>query len=315
MYIFAEPVTDEQAESIQTTNRDKIREWEKSILGTDIEEKPERDINSTAFISPSAASSTKSSTDVAAEPGPTNLELAAKNVEQDETSEILPEVSAPLGSDALVGAAEKSNKPADQTASNVDATKVTGFSKIISEHAASLEAKSETSEPQPLEAGKPPTTSASGVAEPEPNFPPPEPIPDTSLAGDTSLLSSIKPDTPPPGPLFGTILSIRSTVNNAHVLRPSNPFTTSDKWDIHYTLANIDTPARCWSLFNACKARRHKEMSEEARQKSYDNDYFKNMLRRITEEGRVWREGLEEEERVEREKGGGVRGKRTSFEE
>ena len=108
------------------------------------------------------------------------------------------------------------------------------------------------------------------------------------------------------GPLAAYVLTINNRVNGRPVTRPRNPFTEKDEWEVAYSLLSIDNPQRAWALYNMCKQRRHKEMGED-KKKARDMDYFKNLLKRVTEDGRTWRREVDAKEQQERDEGKGAK--------
>ncbi|KAL9059738.1 MAG: hypothetical protein Q9162_001039 [Coniocarpon cinnabarinum] len=235
MYVFAEPVTEGQAESIQDANKEKIREWERSILhGAPTEE------------GQSASNREHTEQDNPSKEG--SLADAADNVEQDMTSKLMAHSA---------GQHSKTSQEGDIAGSSIaDAMRHNGA------NATADSSKEQTS------------NSDSQAASPEPDA----------------------------GPLAAYVLTISNRVNGKYVTRPRNPFTAEDNWEIRYSLLPIDNPKRAWTLYNMCKARRSKELGEE-KKKDRDMDYFKNILRRITAEGKKYREEVEAKDEDERSRG------------
>ena len=214
MYIFIEPVTEEETVRIQTMNRDKIEQWEQNLLKS----------------------------------GMTGQEGQEVNVEQDATSAIL----------APVNATERPDTSPLETQSKSEGN--------ISELGQTLSQASFT---------------------------------DTNEVSDTAQEQS-GPEQPQK-PILAYELFTHSHVNNHYVIRPSNDFPSSAKWDVSYELNPITNEARAQALYIACKTRRQKEFSGD--RKLGGDTYYKNILRRMTEEGRQFREEMNKLEEREREEG------------
>ena len=226
MYIFAEPVTEEQADAIQSTNKHKIEEWERSLLH-----------GAPSHAAESDSSGTHENGKLTLDES--EIKSAAYNIEQDVTSEFLPQSGDQEWQDRST-----------ESSSDPEATSL------------SL----------------------------------PKELRESELDADKSEVSE------DPGPLTAYVLSVTNHVNEKTVPRPRNPMTEADKWEISYSLSPVEDPVRAWKLYDMCRQRRYKEMSEESKQDD-ENDFYKNILKRVTADGRRWREQIEQQEQNERAEG------------
>lgn len=102
------------------------------------------------------------------------------------------------------------------------------------------------------------------------------------------------------GPVLAWQLYTYSHINKTYYARPPSTMTSDDAWDLSYELKRI-SESRAPTLYKACKERRRKELSEEEERR--DHDYYRDMLRSISEEGKKWREGIDRIEEKERQEG------------
>lgn len=126
-------------------------------------------------------------------------------------------------------------------------------------------------------------------------------IDDTESPADSSFLESeseSKSSSSSQGPLLGMTLRIQSKVNGNRVARPQNIMSAGDVWEIECTLDEISQPTRAWSLYQALQQRRFKELND-AKGREKENDFYKDILRRIARGGKEWRQSVEARERAE----------------
>ncbi|KAI9864561.1 MAG: hypothetical protein M1813_003050 [Trichoglossum hirsutum] len=89
--------------------------------------------------------------------------------------------------------------------------------------------------------------------------------------------------------LLAMTLSIRNKVNGRYVLRPDN-LTERDSWTVEYSLAEVSTASRAWSLYGACQTRRKKALeANDANQGDVATNYYLRMIRELSKAGRSWR--------------------------
>ncbi|KAI4116332.1 MAG: hypothetical protein LQ345_003229 [Seirophora villosa] len=90
-------------------------------------------------------------------------------------------------------------------------------------------------------------------------------------------------------------LTVRNLVNGSSVLRPVH-LQPDDQWTVEYSLDEVPTAERAWSLYQACQVRREKKLDEDKAHRK-DNDYVNGYITRLREmsrNGAVWREKQDE---------------------
>ncbi|KAI9759136.1 MAG: hypothetical protein M1835_000451, partial [Candelina submexicana] len=119
---------------------------------------------------------------------------------------------------------------------------------------------------------------------------------DTETSGDTGFLDKIGEEQAAvipegsDGSLLAMTLTIRNKVNGKYVLRPLD-LQADDKWSLEYSIDEVPTASRAWSLYGACQARRKSRM-DSANDDSEDDvatNYYLRRMRELSEKGREWR--------------------------
>lgn len=90
-------------------------------------------------------------------------------------------------------------------------------------------------------------------------------------------------------------LTVRNLVNGSSVLRPVH-LQPDDQWTVEYSLNEVPTAERAWSLYQACQVRREKKLDEDKAHRK-DSDYVNGYITRLREmsrNGAVWREKQDE---------------------
>ena len=96
--------------------------------------------------------------------------------------------------------------------------------------------------------------------------------------------------------ILAMTLTVRNKANNAFVLRPET-LTASDTWSIEYSLTEVPDEHRAWALYEACQARRRKKLDASMREEDTEKvSYFIRKLRKLSEQGREWRKGMDEKD-------------------
>lgn len=119
---------------------------------------------------------------------------------------------------------------------------------------------------------------------------------------DVPFIESIARTSDPPSDgneVLAMTLTIRNKVNNSYVLRPNN-LGPKDKWTIEYSLDEVSSPNRAWSLYQACQMRRRKKL-DEAHSRSGDDDEVDSYIRRLREmsrKGAKWRRMQDEKDKA-----------------
>jgi len=92
--------------------------------------------------------------------------------------------------------------------------------------------------------------------------------------------------------LLGMTLTIRNKVNGEYVTRPES-LSHEDKWEVEYSLREIEGSSAAWSLYNACQTRRKSKFApEEDDQRTFD--WYRQHLMKLTNSGRRWRSKQDE---------------------
>ena len=90
-------------------------------------------------------------------------------------------------------------------------------------------------------------------------------------------------------PLIAMTLTIRNKVNDKYVVRPEK-LGESDQWTVEYSLAEIQSASRAWSLYGACQNRRKKKLDdEELSEEDIARNYYLRRMRELSDQGRTWR--------------------------
>lgn len=279
MYIFAEPVSEDDIDTIQNSQKEKVKEYERSVMGLTSETSEQEDpLNNEEA---SALEQKMTSDTVEIESGTVKVidgELS-KLVKSDES----------LAVDARgVSNNTATHLPREQAKElAVDASEVmTGTLSIIS-----------SSEPSPTASSPAPSTSSdehSDASDQSPLITPETATMETNLK-----------------PLLAMTLTLRSRVNGAYINRPE-ALTPSDKWAIEYSLSEIPLPSRAWSLYESTKARRKKAFDRSnddeddaataagkdgekvVKKRDHGWNMYIDMLRQLSAKGRELRREIDE---------------------
>jgi Mitochondrial protein Pet127 len=111
---------------------------------------------------------------------------------------------------------------------------------------------------------------------------------------DVDWLKQVAKEANPDKELLAMTLTIRNKVNGSYVVRPID-LNEGDEWKVEYSLADIATSTRAWSLYDACQARRKKTLDKEEGE-SFGGDIFKKTLKALCEKGRDWRQDIDAED-------------------
>ena len=293
MYIFAEPVTEDQAEKIQSTNAAKIREFERNILGLPEDETPQQRApevlhNDWAEIAAGVKEALR-----ADEGSLTNLTLGkdrslmsrmngdCKNEKLGTSSDEMQAETSDAGySDAQTQTSNDEHgdaqaQPAKDESSDAQATHFDD-----AHHPTAVDGQdliTETSQ-QEVEAAEPVEV-------------------DFDVTADSSYLDSINESTPAtvPGKVSAWSLSVRHQVNGKYIHRP-DALTHLDEWEVEYSLTEITNPQSAWDLYQACQLRRKKELEKDKKDLNKQSKYLMT-LRKLSEAGVNWRRELDEAEK------------------
>ncbi|KAL8987463.1 MAG: hypothetical protein Q9177_003330 [Variospora cf. flavescens] len=330
MYIFAEPVTEEQIEAIQTAKNADIQKFEDEIYGkksdsNDDEEtdqswdsleanvqnamdedlrdpnhedgRQDRDtklanaehgdwennlsVNDHDTIGEYANKESiniengKEASDGLESEGPDEQETAMEEEEEDddgeeEDAEIEEEDEADQDDERQVLDGENN---ADQVTEGIDSLdKDMESSHGTSEDHEGGEVGTDTNEQEPLQEDNSAAASASSSKNTD------------SQSGGHEVLA--------------LTLTVRNQVNGSNVQRPVN-LQAKDRWTVEYSLDEVSTPERAWSLYQACQVRRKKKLDDDkARSENDDNvDGYIRRLRQMSRNGAKWRKAQDDMDR------------------
>lgn len=97
-------------------------------------------------------------------------------------------------------------------------------------------------------------------------------------------------------PLLAMTLTVRNKVNGKFIDRPQH-LDRFDKWTVEYSLAEISSVARAWSLYGACQNRRKKKLDDDdVNEEDVAKNYYLRRIREKSEQGRRWRQ---QQDRIE----------------
>ena len=96
--------------------------------------------------------------------------------------------------------------------------------------------------------------------------------------------------------LLAMTLTIRNIVNGEYVRHPLN-LSSADKWEVEYSLAEVSPRSRAWVLYQKCQVRREKKLSNEAEDDDSVNYYIRT-LRKISRKGALWRKEMDKQEKA-----------------
>ena len=284
MYIVAEPVSEVEVDAIQTKTKSKVEEWERKLLGQSLSGAHNNGRPKTGVIDEHEDLSSSESSDMiprAKESQEDELaKLARLNVEEDITSELLEGSTSSESQPRVAAKALEKEYPGMRSARRAADSLVN--ESPLDQYGEHLESRSETSASQSEE-------TESGTARDDA-----ERIDNTETSADGKFIESVLPEHPEKR-ILGMVLSVRSVVNGKVTERPSNPFTSHDHWGINYSLGEITKPSRAWSIYDAMRARREKELAF-VEDKEEHEDYFRKKLRALAQKGREWRQALEARE-------------------
>lgn len=327
MYIFVEPVSEEQVNKIQNLKKKIVEAYERRILGLEPKDDKAEPVKET---SKDAEQSQQPLTD---ENGQSSS-IEQATTESTEEASLSPNTEVTEAG----GAGTDTKHGADSaTASTPDAKTETPRRKAPYPFtvATSQEPSDQGSSPTQIEAGetkqKPEERSEAITSNSEDKVESPvdvkqlaqdvenlattaaadesenssnakqilqEKIADSVQSGDTEFLDEVATTIKDvkdgeAGQLLGFVLRTRSFVDGKHVNRPTD-LSSKQVWTLQYTLTEIENSTRARTLYEQTQRRRRALLAkgEEADDARMD-DYFIEKLKRITAESKKWREELD----------------------
>ncbi|KAI9683196.1 MAG: hypothetical protein M1829_005987 [Trizodia sp. TS-e1964] len=317
MYIFAEPMEDEKITEIQSASKHKFDIYEREILGLNTETEPQEDIEVQETLNTPQS----------------KWEAIQATVEQEmEMDELFPLGSTAeqlAASDEKRHAdnttmSRENKDDGDLTCPSMPVLQ-TGEDKIEPNETNKVgivenenEAETEQKEPLLIDVGDQAETdreetfsvedgggNVTSTVEQEHQENPETlrllsiyPIVPVKTDGDKKWLNLINEklkDIPTPiqnPEVLAMTLTIRNKINGEYQIRPEI-LGENDEWSIEYSLAEVTTHSRSWTLYKACQARRRAALTfeEEDDEKA---SYFIQNLRALSIKGRMWRKNQDE---------------------
>ncbi|KAK7520823.1 mitochondrial protein Pet127-domain-containing protein [Phyllosticta citriasiana] len=274
MYIFAEPMSEDEVQAIQDTNKAKIQAFERRVLGLD---------SGNGEDAEEAAEQDAAMSDGSFEEGVGSTPVVESNVHREEESDadgeaIFEEVEGSTASEEVQDDAVSESATSEPTAEDemalawlagatqdgisVDGIKLPDFD-ADGEVIVGSAAQEDVSESQETRDDVDATSNAS--------------------EGGSSR------------PLFGLRLSIINTVDGKRVVRPSNLDEKSD-WTVHYSIQELSRQ-KAEANYKACRKRRAAGFAMSAKEVKGDKvlSYYQRFLRNLSDKGRVWRGDRDQE--------------------
>ena len=270
MYIFAEPVTEEQAEAIQATNAAKVREFEQALLGHLPDEPPspgqEERCNDWAKIEASVKEAMHTD-ELSVIDGLSGNDISSQSMDSSDNK--IPH-SAVEDNEVVEHSNDAHNSPAasDSNAQIENTDNV----HVLSTSGDGVLTKGNTQEPDKAD------TEDFNVSA------------DAEFLDSTDKLISAMSEVQ----VCAWTLSIRNKVNGVFIDRPDR-LTSSDKWEVDYSLTEVTDPQRARILYQACQIRRQQQVEKDDGYKQQSK--FFNMLRELSRLGADLRKKLDEAEK------------------
>jgi len=305
MYIFAEPVEEKIIEEIQNSNKDKIEEFERTVLGihaeTEAEEKSQWE-----SLQAQIEARTKQDEDDEDERGGAiegtedeieddvvsrEMEEEIDRHQHDNMEELLPETEHVLSEEVI-----------DEDARNEDQdNEVKEESGEIEGQTEGMSETEENSKDQDIDGES--FTKSDELAEIEPTEIPmhmsedgSQTAKDAALEEGAPLSQTAKDKIRFSGrPILAMYLTVRNKVNGRYVKRPSE-LKKDDDWKVEYALANIPGHLKAHRLQEASKARRAKALTKNRRENAWNQRYIEN-IRKLSKKGRNYRKQVDKMEK------------------
>ncbi|KAJ9662984.1 hypothetical protein H2201_005862 [Coniosporium apollinis] len=302
MYIFAEPVSEAEAQRIQNTNKAESEAYERAMLGLDRGTKATADSKSKKdWEDIKAQVETEMDADEVA--GSVDPEASAVDADDDEADAEDREDREDDDEDEEneedeededeENEEDEEGEEEDEDESDEEGEDSDSLNGDETTEAQEDESATSASENAEAESDKPTDSSDSAPSAPEADTSGFSPWPDRAKYPSRPFTPTYVPT---PGedlnphlmPLLAMSLTVRNKVNNQYVNRPSD-LTATDEWDIEYSLSEIEDASRAWTVYEACKQRRAKQFVREEAERKPSMDFYREQLRELSRRGRRWR--------------------------
>ena len=289
MYIFIEPVNEEEVQNIQRAQKERFVEYERSVLGLRPESESDEKENSKDCDSVTAQvknevhnDESDSSKQSIVEPDEGEPKVVQADVHHAKTSyETDIDKTEAENPD---GISFRSDTPQDEvTAENGQTQSRLEATPQISDATGSTEAEEQDKTSSVSDNPQTETTTESAQTQASP-----ETAQETSDTLDPAEPSKTKS-------ILALVLTTRSKVNGNYRRRPE-ALSSNDEWQVEYSITEIASQARAWSLYESCKRRRKKILGKDQSDDSEEN-YYRQMIRKYCEKGREWRSKMDDWEK------------------
>lgn len=292
MYMFAEPVTEEQVHNIQTRKRADIDDYERKILGLQpkvgtIEQQGEPVKDSDEPMKDWEGMHADVEGEMLSDESHSNRTEPTVNADSANTASSADQASTLEDQGPLFSKVSKkassivSGQPEPQQSAVIGNNEEVGSDQA--KHAAQLPVTNEeTGKKNSAVEAKSIVGMSLGEGLEQ----------DSESEADVGFLDEIDREQRETVPsnrqeLLAMTLTIRNVVNGKYARRPE-AFGPGDHWSVEYELEEIDVATRAWSLYAACQKRRSRQLDDEDDEDAALN-YYLRKLRKITEQGRKWR--------------------------
>jgi hypothetical protein len=282
MYIFAEPMTDEQADNIQLNSEIANKKYEQDVIGInrdeeelqaewkDIQDRVDDEVHveETEGVVDEVeedAAEAKEAEDVVEEVD----EVEEDAAEAEEAENVVQEVEEveEVKEDAVkVEKAEGIVDEVEQDATGVEQSEIDNFEA--------------TTEGEETESNEPASESEETEGDVE-----------QDAVGESSEATqefAERPALTSRGPLIGWTLAIRNRVNGHYIERPEN-LKPEDDWTLEYHLKEIPQQS-CWPLYDKVTERRKALFGEQKEADIHRLAEYRSIIQRYSNRGRKWRE-------------------------
>lgn len=254
MYIFAEPVTDAQADEIQATNKALTEQFEREVVGVGRPGSDEQGLQA-------EWQSIQHRVDEEVKDDSQTTQLAT---EADESEDMEESENNDKESDSI----EEESEDNEEESHGIEESENSKEDSERIEEAEENEEESEDSEELDEETG---TTV--------------EDVKSQKHAKKTSAPTSN-------GPLAGWTLAIRNRINGKYVNRPEE-LAPHDNWSVEYHLNELPEDS-VWSLYNKVKDERSKLIGEQRKSDELGLQFYRKIIHKYSAAGREWRDKQDE---------------------
>ena len=283
MYIFVEPVTEAQADEIQTRNREQVEEFERKVLGCGV-------------------TLDDGQLHVEVDEPLAGWEDIRATVEDELTNdELAPNAQADVAAEALTNANIPSDGPYPDEITELGVRdNIVAAPKILDHVTAGRELLQtvdgrHTSDVEKVGPGTPSIDDemeVDSVAKSGVSAIPGKVDEDSRTGADLRFLDTVESEhqeAQAREDVLAMTLTIRNKVNGAYVVRPEN-LTGADEWSVEYSLDEISPDSRARNLYHACQQRRRKAFeATEFEDEDVENNHYIQRLRDMSRAGQIWR--------------------------